>query len=90
MLQTNQVVPSAWPGPDDSVSMGPRIRMVPVLGFAFLPLAGVPGSDEDIAGELVKGVEQGIPAKHACKMAGMVSRKLKKHGPLAEWFLCQG
>ncbi|CAK9002404.1 unnamed protein product [Durusdinium trenchii] len=37
-------------------------------------------SDEDIAGELVKGVEQGIPAKHACKMAGMVSRKLKKHG----------
>ena len=56
MLQTNQVVPSAWPGPDDSVSMGPRIRMVSVLGFAFLPLAGVPGSDEDIAGELVKGV----------------------------------
>ena len=48
--------------------------------LATCPPPSPEGSD-DLAGELLQGVEQGsIPARRATKMAGMISRKFKKHG----------
>lgn len=41
-------------------------------------------SEDDVAGELIQSVEQGsVPAYRAVEMAGVVRRKLQKHGTSA-------
>eukprot|EP00913_Durusdinium_trenchii_P030330 g28412.t1 len=45
-------------------------------------------SEDDVAGELIQSVEQGsVPAYRAVEMAGVVRRKLQKHGIRAGWML---